>query len=64
MLLSAIDPAAEDELVGLSDTVTSGRTLTAQDRPVWAPDPWEDPKSVESERGHHYQVPVVLSSRA
>lgn len=64
VLLSAIDPAAEDELVGLSDTVTSGRTLTAQDRPVWAPDPWEDPKSVESERGHHYQVPVVLSSRA
>ena len=63
VLLSAIDPAAEDELVGLSDTVTSGRMLTPRDRTAWAADPW-DVGVVEAERGHQYQVPVVLSSRA
>ncbi|WP_128374723.1 FtsX-like permease family protein [Streptomyces cavernae] len=63
VLLSAIDPAAEDELVGLSGAVTSGRMLTAKDRPVWGPDAFSlDP--VESQRQHDYQTPVMLSSRA
>lgn len=57
VLLSAIDPAAEDQLVGLSDTITSGRMLTAQDRPVWNPH-----EIVEDQ--DEYQVPVILSSRA
>ncbi|WP_128380523.1 FtsX-like permease family protein [Streptomyces cavernae] len=63
VLLSAIDPAAEDQLVGLSDTVTSGRMLTAKDRPVWAAAEW-DQGPVEEERQHDYNVPVMLSSRA
>lgn len=60
VLLSAIDPAAEDRLVGLGDAVTSGRMLTAKDRPVWAPDPWDN--GPVSSRQHDYQVPVMLSS--
>ncbi|MCX4766806.1 ABC transporter permease [Streptomyces sp. NBC_01275] len=63
VLLSAIDPVAEDELVGLGSTVTSGRMLTEKDRPFWGPDSFDlDP--VESRRQHDWQVPVMLSSRA
>lgn len=63
VLLSAIDPSAEDELVGLGSAVTSGRMLTTKDRPFWGPDAF-DLNPVESQRQHDWQVPVVLSSRA
>ncbi|NNN31419.1 ABC transporter permease [Streptomyces sp. S3(2020)] len=62
VLLSAIDPAAEDQLVGLGGAVTSGRMLTDKDKPFWGPDAF-DLNPVESERQHDYQVPVILSSR-
>ncbi|MEU5593006.1 ABC transporter permease [Streptomyces sp. NPDC020298] len=60
VLLSAIDPAAEDRLVGLGAAVTSGRMLTAKDRPVWGPDPFD--KGPAAQRQHDYQVPIMLSS--
>ncbi|MFI5793109.1 FtsX-like permease family protein [Streptomyces sp. NPDC051677] len=63
VLLSAIDPAAEDELVGLGSTVSSGRMLTGKDKPFWGPDAF-DLNPVESQRQHDWQVPVMLSSRA
>ncbi|MEU2287065.1 FtsX-like permease family protein [Streptomyces sp. NPDC013178] len=63
VLLSAIDPVAEDRLVGLAGAVTSGRMLTDNDKPFWGPDAF-DLNPVESERQHDYQVPVILSSRA
>ncbi|MGW2047347.1 FtsX-like permease family protein [Streptomyces sp. NPDC001858] len=63
VLLSAIDPVAEDRLVGLGGAVTSGRKLTDEDKPVWGPDAF-DQNPVEAERQHDYQVPVILSSRA
>ncbi|MFJ3671120.1 FtsX-like permease family protein [Streptomyces sp. NPDC090106] len=63
VLLSAIDPVAEDALVGLRSAVSSGRMLTAKDRPFWGPDAF-DLNPVESERQHDWQVPVVLSDRA
>ncbi|MFJ8113754.1 FtsX-like permease family protein [Streptomyces sp. NPDC096132] len=62
VLLSAIDPAAEDQLVGLGGAITSGRMLTDKDKPFWGPDAF-DQNPVESERQHDYQVPVILSSR-
>ncbi|MFF4490652.1 FtsX-like permease family protein [Streptomyces sp. NPDC001544] len=62
VLVSAIDPVAENRLVGLGDTVTSGRMLKAGERPVWGPDPF-DPAPV-AKRQHDYQVPVMLSSHA
>jgi ABC-type lipoprotein release transport system permease subunit len=62
VLLSAIDPAAEDQLVGLSGAVTSGRMLTAKDRPVWAADIFDT--GPEQNRQHDYQVPVMLSSHS
>jgi ABC-type lipoprotein release transport system permease subunit len=57
VLLSAIDPAAEDKLVGLNSTVTSGRALTEQDRPIAK-------NQGKTEEGPYLQVPVVLSSKA
>ncbi|MEU6549065.1 hypothetical protein ABZ915_02090 [Streptomyces sp. NPDC046915] len=60
VLLSAIGPAAGDRLVGLGDSVTSGRMLTAKDRPVWGPDPFD--KGPAAQRQHDYQVPIMLSS--
>lgn len=62
VLLSAVDPDAEDRLVGIGDTVTSGRMLTAKDRPVWGPDPFDTGPAAH--RQHDYQVPVLLSSHA
>ncbi|MFF4364321.1 FtsX-like permease family protein [Streptomyces sp. NPDC001604] len=62
VLLSAVDPEAEDRLVGLGDTVTSGRMLTSKDRPVWGPDPFDSGPAAS--RQHDYQVPVMLSSHA
>jgi putative ABC transport system permease protein len=57
VLLSAIDPDAENRLVGLNRTVTSGRALTEQDAPV--------AKNMgKTEEGPYLQVPVVLSSQA
>ncbi|WP_340377066.1 hypothetical protein U5640_19665 [Streptomyces sp. SS7] len=63
VLLSAIDPVAEDRLVDLGGAVTSGRMLTEKDRPFWGPDSF-DLNPVESERRHDWQAPVILSSRA
>lgn len=63
VLLSAIDPGAEDRLVGLKGAVTSGRMLTALDRPVWGTDVF-DLNPVAAERQHDYQVPVMLSSHS
>ncbi|MYS18696.1 MULTISPECIES: ABC transporter permease [unclassified Streptomyces] len=57
VLLSAIDPAAEDQLVGVSRTVTSGRMLTERDKPVWTTDTSYSDKPF-------YKIPVLLSSKA
>ncbi|MEW2042272.1 hypothetical protein AB0885_35490 [Streptomyces sp. NPDC005534] len=57
VLLSAVDPRAEDQLVGLRRTVTSGRMLTSQDRPKVVP-PSKNPNGQRETF-----VPVVLSSR-
>ncbi|MEU1515607.1 ABC transporter permease [Streptomyces sp. NPDC005811] len=63
VLLSAIDPVAEDDLVGLGSAVTSGRMLTDKDAPYWGPDAF-DLNPVESQRQHDWQIPVMLSNRA
>ncbi|MFE2540042.1 ABC transporter permease [Actinacidiphila glaucinigra] len=56
VLLSAVDPAAEDRLVGLGQTVTSGRMLTENDKPVWGrKDGWSNVS--------YWTVPMVLSDR-
>ncbi|WP_328584720.1 FtsX-like permease family protein [Streptomyces sp. NBC_00370] len=57
VLLSAIDPAAEEQLVGLGDTVTSGRMLTGKDKP-WVAAP---SKSVYGQ--HDRYIPAMLSSK-
>ncbi|MEU1199747.1 FtsX-like permease family protein [Streptomyces sp. NPDC005813] len=57
VLLSAVDPRAEDRLVGLRRTVTSGRMLTEQDKPQVVP-PSKNPNGQRETF-----VPVVLSSR-
>ncbi|MFG2789533.1 FtsX-like permease family protein [Streptomyces sp. NPDC048419] len=57
VLLSAVDPRAEDRLVGLGRTVTSGRMLTEQDKPRTVP-PSKNPDGQKETF-----VPVVLSSR-
>ncbi|MFJ9712782.1 FtsX-like permease family protein [Streptomyces sp. NPDC101234] len=57
VLLSAIDPAAEDRLVGLGTTVTSGRMLTEQDKP-WV---LSSAKSVHGQRDSY--IPAMLSSK-
>ncbi|MET8408476.1 FtsX-like permease family protein [Streptomyces sp. NPDC005195] len=58
VLLSAVDPRAEDRLVGLRRTVTSGRMLTEHDKSYVVP-PSKDPQGQRET-----YVPVVLSSRA
>ncbi|MFJ3800256.1 FtsX-like permease family protein [Streptomyces sp. NPDC090088] len=55
VLLSAVDPAAEDELVGLGSTVTSGRMLTERDKP-WTV---SSAKSVHGQ--HDSYIPALLS---
>ncbi|MFF9364996.1 hypothetical protein [Streptomyces griseoluteus] len=55
VLLSAVDPVAEDRLVGLGDAVTSGRMLTARDKP-WVP----SSRSVHGQRDSY--IPALLSS--
>ncbi|MEU1532046.1 ABC transporter permease [Streptomyces fagopyri] len=57
VLLSAVDPEAEERLVGLRRTVTSGRMLTEQDKPRVVP-PSESPEGQQD-----VYVPVALSSR-
>ncbi|MEV5847430.1 FtsX-like permease family protein [Streptomyces sp. NPDC051985] len=56
VLLSAIDPVAEDKLVGLGSAVTWGRMLTERDRP------WRVPsaRSVHGQRDSC--IPALLSS--
>ncbi|PWI20521.1 hypothetical protein DI272_17670 [Streptomyces sp. Act143] len=56
VLLSAIDPQAEDRLVGLGGTVTSGRMLTENDKP------WKVPPPKSSYGGYDFYVPALLSS--
>ncbi|MGQ4401812.1 FtsX-like permease family protein [Streptomyces hayashii] len=55
VLLSAIDPVAEDRLVGLGGTIASGRMLTEQDKP------WRvsGAKSVHGQ--HDSYIPALLS---
>lgn len=56
VLLSAVDPTAENRLVGLGKAITSGRMLTAQDKPVWnRKEDWSDKP--------YWKVPVVLNDR-
>ncbi|MFE1859421.1 ABC transporter permease [Streptomyces anandii] len=56
VLLSAIDPAAEDRLVGIGATITSGRMLTERDKPWVVP----SSKSIHGQRDSY--VPAMLSS--
>ncbi|MFE0629326.1 FtsX-like permease family protein [Streptomyces sp. NPDC058864] len=57
VLLSAVDPAAEDRLVGLGHAVTSGRMLTDRDKPAWGrKENWSN----ES----YWTIPMVLSDQA
>ncbi|WP_280879087.1 FtsX-like permease family protein [Streptomyces pseudovenezuelae] len=57
VLLSAVDPVAEDRLVGLGDTLASGRMLTEKDRPHTTPPSKATGGEPET------LVPVMLSSR-
>jgi ABC-type antimicrobial peptide transport system permease subunit len=56
VLLSAIDPVAENRLVGLDRTLTSGRMLTEQDKP-WTV---STAKSIHGRRDRYF--PALLSS--
>ncbi|MET7695624.1 FtsX-like permease family protein [Streptomyces sp. NPDC005483] len=56
VLLSGIDPVAENRLVGLGDTITSGRMLTERDKPYTLP----PSKSVHG--AHDAYFPALLSS--
>ncbi|MFF7213716.1 FtsX-like permease family protein [Streptomyces sp. NPDC008238] len=57
VLLSAVDPAAEDRLVGLGHAVTSGRMLTERDKPAWGrKENWSN----ES----YWTIPMVLSDQS
>ncbi|SFF17128.1 FtsX-like permease family protein [Actinacidiphila alni] len=55
VLLSAVDPAAEDRLVGLGGAVTSGRMLTGRDTAVWG--------AGDDDGAPGFQVPVLLSAQ-
>ncbi|MFJ3762745.1 FtsX-like permease family protein [Streptomyces sp. NPDC090080] len=55
VLLSAVDPVAEDRLVGLGDTIASGRMLTEQDKPYTV----SSAKSVHGQ--HDSYIPALLS---
>ncbi|MFJ4989536.1 FtsX-like permease family protein [Streptomyces sp. NPDC088732] len=57
VLLSAIDPVAENQLVGLNQAVTSGRVLTDRDKPVWGN------KERWSAESSYWKVPVLLNDR-
>ena len=56
VLLSAVDPAAENRLVGLGSTITSGRMLTEQDKP------WTLPSSKSIHGQHDSYIPALLSN--
>ncbi|MFJ4889957.1 FtsX-like permease family protein [Streptomyces sp. NPDC088788] len=58
VLLSAVDPAAEERLVGLRRTVTSGRMIAERDKPYVVP----PSKSPQGQREAH--IAVALSSHA
>jgi len=60
VLLSAVDPVEEDRLVGLHNAVTSGRMLTADDRPYWH----EDTPEVDGVGQRDLRLPVLLGTRA
>lgn len=60
VLLSAVDPVAEDRLVGLRRAVTSGRMLTPRDRPYWH----HDTAEVDGVDQQDLRVPVLLADRA
>ncbi|WP_055588244.1 FtsX-like permease family protein [Streptacidiphilus griseoplanus] len=56
VLLSAVDPTAENQLVGLDQAVTSGRMLSERDQPQWnRKENWSDKP--------YWKVPVVLSDQ-
>ncbi|MDX2817095.1 ABC transporter permease [Streptomyces sp. PA03-5A] len=56
VLLSAVDPAAEDRLVGLGRAITSGRMLTDRDKPVWgSKEGWSNEP--------YWTIPAVLSDQ-
>ncbi|MFJ5220020.1 FtsX-like permease family protein [Streptomyces sp. NPDC088354] len=57
VLLSAVDPTAENQLVGLGRAITQGRMLTDRDKPVWnRKEGWSDKP--------YWKVPVVLNDRS
>lgn len=56
VLLSAVDPAAENRLVGLGSTITSGRMLTERDKP------WTLPSSKSIHGQHDSYIPALLSN--
>lgn len=59
-LLSAIDPDAEQQLVGLDQAVTSGRPLREDDRPYWH----NDTGAVDGVEQQDLRVPILLADRA
>ncbi|MFI0960669.1 FtsX-like permease family protein [Streptomyces sp. NPDC021080] len=56
VLLSAVDPDAENRLVGLGGAIASGRMLTEQDKP------WTLPSSKSIHGQHDSYIPALLSS--
>ncbi|MFF7335022.1 FtsX-like permease family protein [Streptomyces sp. NPDC008150] len=56
VLLSAVDPVAEDRLVGLGGTITSGRMLTEQDKP------WKVSSAKSVHGQHDSYIPALLSN--
>ncbi|MCW2917717.1 MAG: hypothetical protein JWN52_5785 [Actinomycetia bacterium] len=60
VLLSAIDPAQEDRLVGLRKAITSGRMLTQADKPYWH----EDTLAVDGVEQRDLRLPVLLGNQA
>ncbi|MFD6296069.1 FtsX-like permease family protein [Streptomyces sp. NPDC060235] len=55
VLLSAIDPEAEDHLVGLGGTIVSGRMLTERDKP------WKVSSAKSIHGQHDSYIPALLS---
>ncbi|MBM9510142.1 FtsX-like permease family protein [Actinacidiphila acididurans] len=58
VLLSAIDPVAENRLVGLGRTIVSGRMLTEQDKP------WVVPAAKSVHGQHDRYIPALLADNA
>lgn len=57
VLLSAVDPVAEDRLVGVKSAISSGRMLTDRDKPVWGmKEGWSDKP--------YWKIPMVLSKES